>query len=159
MTTGTEMLTILGRSRLFKNLSEVDLSLISAYGKKKTFNKNDMLIREGQSDHSLFIIISGQVEVILPKRVNGLPVERATRIKLGKMVHGDFIGEYSFIDKEPASASVLAIEPCEVFEITKPDFEKIINSSDRLAKTVYKNILQVVIKRIRDINKELDMCF
>jgi len=28
-----------------------------------------------------------------------------------------------------------------------------------LAKSIYKNMLRVVIKRIRDINKELDMWF
>lgn len=159
MPTETEMLPILGKSKLFRDLSEVDLSLISAYGKKKTFNRNDILIQEGQSDHSLFIIINGRVEVVLPKHVNGLPVERATRIKLGQMVQGDFIGEYSFIDKEPASATVLAVEPCEAFEITKSDFEQIMESGDRLAKIIYKNMLRVVIKRIRDINKELDICF
>ena len=159
MTTESEVLTILGKSKLFNGISEADLSLISAYGKKRTFNRNDKLIEEGRVDHSLFVIITGQVEIFLPKHVNGLPIERATRIKLGKMTQGDFIGEYSFIDKEPASASAFAVEPCEVFEITKPDFEQIINTSDRLAKIVYRNMLKVVIKRIRDINKELDMCF
>ena len=156
---GTDLLTILHQSKLFHGLSEEDLSFILSNGTRKIFNTNEALIKEGQQDHSLFIIIKGHVEVILPKSINGLQMERATQIKLGRMAQGDFIGEYSFIDQQPASASVLALEPCEVFEITKPEFEKIINTSDRLAKSIYKNMLRVLIKRIRDINKELDMCF
>ena len=155
----TDLITILNQSKLFHGLSLEDLSFILSKGTKKIFNTNEALIKEGQQDHSIFIIIRGQVEVILPKSSNGLQMERATRIKLGKMAQGDFIGEYSIINNQPASASVLALEPCEVFEITRPEFEKIINGSDRLAKSIYKNILRVVIKRIRDINRELDMWF
>ena len=99
------------------------------------------------------------MEVVLSEEGGDQGLVRATRIKLGHQVQGDFIGEYALIDREPASASVIAVEPCEVFEITQSDFDKILNSSDRLAKTIYRNMLQVTIKRARDSNKELDICF
>jgi len=154
-----DLLKILHASKLLEGLSNEDISMLSSHGKKLTIKGNDIIIEEGQTDHSLFIILKGQVEVVLPKQRGGQTMERVTRIKLSKLAQGDFFGEYSLIDKEPASASVVAIEPCEIFEISKPDFEKILTTSDRLAKIIYKNILKVVIKRIRDINRELDICF
>jgi CRP-like cAMP-binding protein len=75
------------------------------------------------------------------------------------MAQGDCFGEYSLIDKQPASAAVIAMEPCRLFEISRSHFEEILNTSDFIAKTVYKNILLIIIKRARDSNRELDICF
>jgi CRP-like cAMP-binding protein len=154
-----ELLITLRESKLLKGLLEEDLAMISSCGRRLAFQKNATLIREGQDDPSLYVVIKGQMEVVLPKEGGDHGLVRATRIKLNHLVQGDFIGEYALVDREPASASVIAVEPCEVFEITQSDFNKILNSSDRLAKTIYRNMLQVTIKRVRDSNKELDICF
>ncbi|MFC1812029.1 cyclic nucleotide-binding domain-containing protein [Thermodesulfobacteriota bacterium] len=154
-----ELLMTLRESKLLKGLLEDDLAMISSHGRRLAFQKNATLIKEGQVDHPLYVVIKGQVEVVLPKDRGDRGMERATRVKLGHQVQGDFIGEYALIDREPASASVIAVEPCEVFEVTRSDFDKILNSSDRLAKNIYRNMLQVTIKRARDSNKELDICF
>ena len=154
-----ELLTILRNTKLFKGLSENHLKLISAFGKIVTFDKNDTIIKEGQTGHPLYIVIKGQVEVVLPKQIAGQAMERSTRIRLSNLRHGDSIGEYSLIDKEPASASVIASEPSKLIEIARNDWDKIIDSSDELAKNIYKNLLQVIIKRARKNIKELDICF
>ncbi|MFC1488676.1 cyclic nucleotide-binding domain-containing protein [Thermodesulfobacteriota bacterium] len=154
-----ELLMTLRESKLLKGFLEDDLAMISSRGRRLAFQKNATLIKEGQVDHPLYVVIKGHVEVVLPKERDGQGLERATRVKLCQLVQGDFIGEYALIDREPASASVIAAEPCEVFEITQSDFDRILNSSDRLAKNIYRNMLQVTIKRARDSNKELDICF
>jgi CRP/FNR family cyclic AMP-dependent transcriptional regulator len=154
-----EILNILRETELFRGLSEDHLSLISTCGDIVSFEKNDTIIREGQTGHHLYIVIKGQVEVVLPKQIGGQALERSTRIRLSSVTPGNSIGEYSLIDKEPASASVIASEPFELIEITRPDWEKIINSSDRLAKSIYKNMLKIIIKRARKNIKDLDICF
>jgi len=154
-----ELLTILHESKLLKGLFDDDLEIIFSCGKRVAFKENDTIIQEGQTGHSLFIIINGIVEVVLPKERGLAAVDRATRIRLDNLTKGDFIGEYSFIDKEPASASVIALEPCELIEIKHPDFEKILDSNDRLAKNIYKNMLKVVIKRARESDKILEICY
>jgi CRP-like cAMP-binding protein len=155
----TDMIAILEKSKVFQGLSDEDLKLISTSGNVVLFQKDEVIIKEGQTGHPLFIVIQGQVEVVLPKVAGGRAIERATRIKLSKLAAGDCIGEYSTIDLRPASASVVAIEPCELFEISRSRFEEIINSSDFLAKTIYNNLLLIMIQRARDNNRELDICF
>ena len=85
--------------------------------------------------------------------------ERPSKIKLNQLTQGDCFGEYSLIDNEPASASVVAIGPCEILKISREHFRKIITSSDTAAKIIYLNMLKVLIKRARQSDKELDMCF
>jgi len=153
------MIELLKLAKVFRGLSDDHLEMISDGGKTTEYQRNETIINEGQTGHSLFIVIKGQVEVVLPKKAGTQMLERATRIKLSRLAPGDCIGEYSLIDQKPASASVVAIEPCTLFEISRSSFENMVNSSDYLAKTIYKNMLLIMIKRARDSNQELDMCY
>ena len=154
-----DILEILLQSKVFKGLSDEHLKKFTDRGDIVTFEKNETIIKEDQSGHPFFIVIKGQVEVVLPETASGQDYERVTRIKLNRLAQGDCIGEYSLIDKQPASAAVIAMGPCKLFEISRSHFEEIINISDFIAKTVYKNILSITIKRARDSNRELDICF
>lgn len=154
-----ELLDILQDGKIFRGLSDDYLRMISTHGNMLEFNKNDIIIEEGQIGHPLYVIIEGQVEVFLPKTRKGGMQERPTRIRLGRLTQGDCIGEYSLIDNQPASASVIAIEPCKIFAISRSEFEKIIISSDYLARIIYKNMLKVLIKRSRQYDNELDICY
>jgi len=154
-----EMLNILRKTKVFEGISEEHLDLISTYGNLVTFVKGETIIREEQQGHPFFVVIKGQVEVVLPKQISKQAVERPTRIKISDVSPGYCIGEFSIIDGKPASASVIAIELCELIEIKRSDWEKIINSSDELAKNIYKNMLLIIINRSRQKIKELDICF
>lgn len=154
-----DVLEILLQSKVFKGLSDEHLKKFADRGDIVTFEKNETIIREDQAGHPFFIVIKGQVEVVLPEPASGQDSERVTRIKLNLLEQGDCIGEYSLIDEQPASATVIALEPCILFEISRSHFEEIINISDFIAKTVYKNILLITIERARDGNRQLDICF
>jgi len=56
-----EMLNILRETKVFNGLSEDHLNLISAYGDIVSFEKNDTIIREGQTGHPFYVVIKGQV--------------------------------------------------------------------------------------------------
>lgn len=122
-------------------------------------NRGDIILEEGQTGQPLYIIIDGQVEVFLPKKMKGSFKERPTKIRLGRLNRGDCFGEYSLIDNEPASASVIADGPCEVLKISREYVRETLGSSDAIAKTIYLNMLRVLIIRARESDKVLDLCF
>ncbi|MBU2521245.1 MAG: hypothetical protein KKD50_03335, partial [Proteobacteria bacterium] len=74
-----EMLSILRETRVFQGLSEEHLNLISSCGNLVTFVKGETIIREGQQGHPLFVVVKGQVEVVLPRQVTGQSIDRGTR--------------------------------------------------------------------------------
>ncbi len=100
------------------------------------------------------ILIKGQAEVLLPKRN-----KRLETVKLAIKNVGGFFGEYSLIDSKPSSASVIATQPGELVKITKLDLDAALKTNDRIAKTIYLNILRVLVRRLRIINKEYDMVY
>ena len=78
---------------------------------------------------------------------------------MDRLSKGDCLGEYSLIDNKPASASIVATEPCKIFQISRQKFMKIITNSNTIEKTVYKNMLEVLIKRCRQSDSDLDICY
>ncbi len=151
-------LGILQNSKIFNGIDENYLKTILSYGGIQTFNANDIIIKEGQTEHPLYIIVEGEIEVFLPRKPQGTTPERPTRIRLQKLIKGDCIGEYSLLDNKPASASAVALEASETYQLSRSGFKNIIMSSDHMAKSIYKNMLLVLIQRCRDSDNELDMC-
>ncbi len=149
-------LHILSNFEIFKGLTSDELNKFSTYCQKVRFKETDTLIKEGQTNSTLYIIIKGQVEVFLPEQNRDKEYKRPTKVKLAILNEGAFFGEYSLIDSESASASVIATQPGELIKITKSDLNNVLENNDRIAKTIYFNILQILIKRLRNINKEYD---
>jgi CRP-like cAMP-binding protein len=152
-----EIINNLRDSKIFRGLSDTELNTIYEYGTLAVYEKNDVLYQEGQHEHPLYVVMSGRVEIVLPKEGDSQGLERFSMIKLSKLHAGDCIGEYSVFDNKPASATVMAFEHSKLFRIERADFIKIINSSDATAKTIYFNLLQILIERARENNKELEL--
>ena len=144
-------------SELLKGLSDAELQTVSKCGRVKKYEPNQIVIHEGEIDIALYIILKGSVKVFLPKKTDHSTVVRITRVNLGKLKHGDCLGEYSVIDGNPASASIITVDECILFKLSKTNFEEIITNSDHIAKQIYRNMLNVLIKRSRDAVKELDI--
>ncbi len=154
--TENKILQILSNFEIFKDLTEDDVKLIQANCQRLKFIKSDILMKEGQVNSAIYIIIKGQVEVCLPEQDGGAEFKRPTKVKLAIEKEGDFFGEYSLIDSKPASASIIATQDGELIKITKHNLDNILGNNDRIAKTVYLNILKILIERLRHINREYD---
>ncbi len=85
--------------------------------------------------------------------------KRLETVKLAVKNVGGFFGEYSLIDSKPSSASIIATQPGELVKIANIDLDIIFKKNDRIAKTIYRNVLQVLVRRLRNINKEYDVIY
>ena len=158
-----ETLEALAKAEIFQGLTPEELKIFYQSSQKVTFEKTAPVIEKGQVGSALYIILKGQFEVDLPLGVSvpqqaGGSVERRTsKVQLNTLQTGDCFGEYSLIDEQPASASVVATQTGDLIKITKPAFEAVLQSNDRLAKTVYANILRILIRRLRKLNTEYNL--
>jgi CRP-like cAMP-binding protein len=123
-----------------------------------TFDKAATLIEKGQAGSALYVILKGEFEVDLPLGVY-VPQQtaeqvdrRMSKVQLNTLNVGDCFGEYSLIDQQPTSASVIATQPGELLKITKPAFDAVLQTNDRIAKMIYHNILRILIQRLRKLN-------
>lgn len=83
---------------------EPSLGRLAGHGIVRSYRKNTVVINEGESTDSLFILLQGQVKVYATD-------EDGREITYGTIHAGDFFGEMS-LDGGPRSASVMTVEPC-----------------------------------------------
>ena len=115
-----ETLRTLATTEILKGLTPDEVKLFYDAAQRVTFNKADTVIEKGQTGSALYIILKGQFEVDLPlgvyvpQQVGGQVEHRTSKVQLNTLKEGDCFGEYSLIDQQPASASVIATQPGEL---------------------------------------------
>src|SRR5262249_31698197 len=106
---------------------------------KKQFKKGEVLIREGESGDCAYVIETGNVEILVQRE--GQPIQIGTRGP------GSLIGEMAMIDDKPRTATVRAVDDCDVIEITREDFSRRVENAD----PVLKMVMRVITTRYRDM--------
>jgi CRP-like cAMP-binding protein len=147
-----QLLANLKQSKLLRELGDPGLESLENAGAAIELQPGEIIIEEGQQVTDLFVVIRGELEVFLPKSES-----RVSRIRVARKVPGDCIGEYSFVDKNPASASVAAKVPSEVFRISQAEFERKLDADPALGRIVYRNLLHLLVARLREENQVLDL--
>jgi CRP-like cAMP-binding protein len=148
----TARFTAIATSRLFSGIPAERLAGVYREGTIVALGAGEILINEGQPNADLYIVLSGQLRIALPKKN-----QRFAEIRLGRLGPGDFIGEYSFLDHKPASATVSAVEPTFVFKLDTEELEEILTEDPVLGRIVYRNLMFYLVDRLRAKDAELDL--
>jgi CRP-like cAMP-binding protein len=133
---------ILSRVALFSHLKNRDLKRIARLSRYCTYPKGEKIISEGEQDGSLFVIISGEVEVV---KNLGHQNEKCLR-RLGSLC---YFGEMALIDDLIRSASVIAREDTRALCIDQWDLRKEIVKYPVLAI----ELLQMLNRRLQALEK------
>ncbi len=92
---------VLAKVSLFSNMKASDVERIASLAQSHVFQAGETIIREGDRDGRLFVVVSGEVEII---KALGKKNERYVRT-LGPL---SYFGEMALIDDLVRSASVVA---------------------------------------------------
>lgn len=95
---------------LFGQLNDDDVEWMLSAGRKQPVPKGGALIRQGVPIDALYILLEGRLAVLLGGRQ-----ER----EIARLNAGEIVGEMSFVDARPPSATVKALEDSTVFAISK----------------------------------------
>ena len=112
---------------------------------QKTFQKGDIIIKEGHFSNSFYVILEGSVEVVKRK------VDQ--EIQLAVLKQHEFFGEMSLLDPDRSmhSASVRALEPTKLTIMDKEDFDRYIGN----LTPGMRNLLAKLVIRLRETSKKV----
>ena len=139
-------------SPLFSGLNGECLECLYNRGTLVELAAGETLIDEGKPNESLYFVLSGLLWVILPKHGG-----RLTEVRLGGLEPGDCIGEYSLLDHQPASATVVAVNPATVLKFSASELEELLAANPVVGLKVYRNLLSLLIGRLRAKDADLDL--
>jgi CRP-like cAMP-binding protein len=120
----------LRRVPLFSHCGRRDLEFLASRMDEVALPAGKTLIREGQSGHTFYILMSGKAEVRRGSR------ETAT------LQTGDFFGEISMLDGGPASATVVTSEPSQAMVMSHVQFRDAIKGNEELVLKVMAAMAQ-----------------
>ncbi|MBC8391498.1 MAG: cyclic nucleotide-binding domain-containing protein [Deltaproteobacteria bacterium] len=106
------------------------------------FKNGDLIIEEGETTKSLYIILEGSV-LITKKR------DEAT-IRLAKLKSGGVFGEMSFFSKKPRGTNVLAHENVLVLKLSETFFESLDPVLQNKIKDYFIEILIIRLDQMND---------
>jgi len=133
---------------MFRSLRTEDIHRIAALLKKLVLRKGDVLFRNGEEGHSLYMIIAGKVKIVRQSRDGGEMI-------LAVLSPGDFCGEMALLDGLPRSADAVAVEETHLYGLNRKDFLSYVMNNE----TAVMAVLSALSKRLRRADDFLEDVF
>lgn len=119
-------------------LDDADIAWMGQTGERRTVAAGEVLIQEGRATAHLFIVLDGQVDV----QVTGVGT-------VASLSSGEILGEMSFVDKAPPSATVVAARDTRVLALEKRRIEQRLEDNPAFAARFYKALAVFLADRLR----------
>jgi CRP/FNR family cyclic AMP-dependent transcriptional regulator len=126
---------------LFENCTKRELGQLATITTESDRKPGQYLTYEGHEGGLMFVIVEGQAEVL-----SGTSGHKEKVI--GKLGPGEVVGELSLIDGQARSASVRAVTPVRLLEITSEDFRSLVDNSPKFVR----NLLRALSIRVRQMD-------
>lgn len=135
------------------NLNSDQLGLLSEKSWIESYAKGETLIKQGNDGDSMFIIVSGTVDVL----IRNLEEEN---VKVADKSRGEFFGEMSLLTGNPRSATIRANNDTTVVVIDKKSFTEILLKDSQLLD-IFINSLELnqsaLAKKIEEFSQQDDV--
>ncbi len=134
-----EVKATLAKSPLLSDLDPTALMFLVRLGRRRTFQTDEVLMRQGEPSTSIYFLLKGKVRAERSRRTDEQPM------RLADLEAGAVVGEMGVLIDIPRSATVTALEPTDALELDAPNFE-------RLAKAypiLHRVIARLLSERLR----------
>lgn len=129
---------------LFSSFPEEQLRMLATVVSRKSVPRSTTIMSSGDPTDSMYIVLSGRLKVMMSDA-------EGKEVILTILGPGEIFGEMGLIDDEPRSASVVAIEPCELLYISKRDFKKCLAENFEMTMGVMRGL----VRRLREADRKI----
>jgi CRP/FNR family cyclic AMP-dependent transcriptional regulator len=129
---------------LFASFPEEPLRMLATVVTRRNVTRGSIIMAAGDPTDSLYIVLSGRLKVMMSDA-------DGKEVILTLIGPGEFFGEMGLIDDSPRSASVVAIEACELLAITRRDFKKCLAENFEMSMAVMRGL----VRRLREADRKI----
>src|SRR5262249_26747334 len=120
---------LIAKIPMFADLGADDVQVLANSVTERRFAAGQVIIHQGESGASMFIVAEGHVNIFLPG-------EASRRISLKDIAHGEYFGELALFDDKPRSASALATTDAILLELDRATLSQYLTQHPAAALTL-----------------------
>lgn len=134
--------------RFFREFSRAEIEALSGYVERYTIPAGEALLIEGERAPGLYFLLSGRVR--LYKRD-----DKDVQKPLAVVRPGSVLGEVSMIDRQPVSATAIAIEPVDIVLLPADKLDRLCRQRQGLAIRLIWALARELSARLRKTSGSL----
>ena len=129
---------------LFSSLEGDAIATLAEIAQEQDVEGGRVIFKAGEHGDELYVIVSGRLKVY-----RGGAEEEVLLAELGPR---ECFGEMALLDAESRSASVAALEPCQLLKLHAADFRELMFERPQISM----EIVRVLARRLRHMDEEVE---
>lgn len=138
-------LDLIRRVRLFSMLTPEQAQSVADSVSKRRYKRGEVVVERGTHSNALYILLNGRARVLTAD-------QRGREVIMAVLEAGDYLGEMSLIDGEPASATVRCEQPTDMLVLGRQEFARCLPDPNSLAY----GILRGLVARLRNADRQIE---
>lgn len=134
------VLPILNKIAIFAGLSDAQLYSLFRTLQKVTYEKDEVIFKQGEPSSHIYIVKSGAVKLYLEAE--------AINLELVEFTVGDCFGETSLIGIQPQTANAIAVEKTDLIVLSSKALLSLYNTDKDAYIMIILNIAREVSRRL-----------
>jgi CRP-like cAMP-binding protein len=139
---------------LFKELNKEEFQKLIKIFKRKKIPANTVLIKEGETGNSAFLLIEGKVSVSKESIYNEDYI--VTIIEAGG---NEFFGEINLIDEGKRTSTIKTIEDSVILEVTKNDLKNFMDQNPEIGYKIMWHMAKDCANHLRKADNDMITLF
>ena len=133
-------------SSLGQELEKDECQVLSNVMQIKDLKDGENLVKEGDNDHTLFVLTKGKLAV--KSKIDNKD------ITVYNMKVGECAGTRAFVDRAPRRATLTSVGDSTVYTLTPEDFESLLDTHPRIVYKVMRGLFRITHANLMRMNVE-----
>ncbi|MFZ2088000.1 MAG: cyclic nucleotide-binding domain-containing protein [Desulfobaccales bacterium] len=127
--------------------NQVDKLKTDKVGKEVCIPAGVRIVKQGEVPYHFYVVVSGKLKVFRE-------TDDGIRTDLTVLEAGSYFGEVALVTGKPRTASVEAVETCTLLEISKEEFDSVLDQNPKLARQIIYSLSQWLVDGDQRLEKE-----
>jgi CRP/FNR family transcriptional regulator, cyclic AMP receptor protein len=139
------VIALLGRTDLFRSLSEADRAAVAAQMREATYESGQLICGRGDAGEALYLVVEGRV------RLSVLSAEGRV-LSFGHAGLGDIFGEIAALDGQTRTADVTALTRATIMVLARSSLKRLMETRPQLAQAA----IDLLCRKLRRTSEQIE---
>ncbi len=137
--------SVLRRAAIFRGVRWQEFRLVESTMRRRVLERGERLFEQGETGDSMHVVAQGSLAILVRD-------SKGRENAISRVQTGDVVGEMTFLDPQPRSASVAALGPAVVYELDRHLLGFLRADAPAAAAAIVGGVIQQLSERLRDTN-------